>query len=543
MDSKNFINNRGQVMMVVVLVLSGIIIGSTAVAGLMMVRQTRQTVDAGISSKTIFAADAGLEWRINKFIRDDYTCINDCTGNQSTSGSCAADFACLAQQVTYSCTSSERFINSSLAFCNIVAPADFGNPEIAYPVSAISSLSTGYGIQYSGRYIEVQHDLVCYDGSAPVSQGSQYYGADVFCNGVYTPVLYHKYTLTVFGTNYSCRSAQASQSPSFCNIVAPADFGNLAIWYPVSSIPNLSATYGVRYGGGYLIVNHDLVCADGSAPVSQGSQYYGADVFCNGVYTPVFYHKYTLTAGGSTYSCRSTQPSESPLFCNILAPADFGNPEIAYPVTSIQGFSTGYGIQYGGGYLEVEHELLCADGSIPVSQGMQVPQCNGMPVFSFYHKYTLTAGGSTYSCRSTQPSESPLFCNILAPAAFGDLTIAYPVTSVPSLSTGYGVRYGGGYISVGHAVSSLQYGQVTDTYTLIPAGLFEAICGSSTSSLCSCDQMPQFEKNDNLDIQLNTTCDEEVAKEDAVYRYYLLSSTGKAQGSSHVFKQEIRVVK
>lgn len=69
-------------MMIVVLVLSGIIIGATAVGGLMMVRQTRQTTDAGASSKTIFAADAGLEWRMYKFILDDYRCIDCPDGNQ-----------------------------------------------------------------------------------------------------------------------------------------------------------------------------------------------------------------------------------------------------------------------------------------------------------------------------------------------------------------------------------------------------------------------------------------------------------------------------
>ena len=72
--------NSGQVMMIVVLVLSGIIIGATAVSGLMTVRQTRQTADAGNSSKAVFAADAGLEWRIYKFIDDGYACkAEDCS--------------------------------------------------------------------------------------------------------------------------------------------------------------------------------------------------------------------------------------------------------------------------------------------------------------------------------------------------------------------------------------------------------------------------------------------------------------------------------
>ncbi|MCL5017327.1 MAG: hypothetical protein M1155_01520 [Patescibacteria group bacterium] len=67
----------GQVMMIVVLVLSGIIIGATAISGLMTVRQTRQTADAGNSSKSVFAADAGLEWRMYKFIKDNYQCKDE----------------------------------------------------------------------------------------------------------------------------------------------------------------------------------------------------------------------------------------------------------------------------------------------------------------------------------------------------------------------------------------------------------------------------------------------------------------------------------
>ncbi len=63
--------------MIVVMVLSGIIIGAAAISGTLTVRQIRQTIDAGNSSKALFTADAGLEWRIYKFIKDNYQC-NDC---------------------------------------------------------------------------------------------------------------------------------------------------------------------------------------------------------------------------------------------------------------------------------------------------------------------------------------------------------------------------------------------------------------------------------------------------------------------------------
>lgn len=68
-------------MMIVVMVLSGVIIGAAAISGILTTRQTRQTIDAGFSSKAVFAADAGLEWRLYKFIKDNYQCIECPDGN------------------------------------------------------------------------------------------------------------------------------------------------------------------------------------------------------------------------------------------------------------------------------------------------------------------------------------------------------------------------------------------------------------------------------------------------------------------------------
>jgi len=66
--SKN--KNNGQAMMIVVLILSGIIIGATAVSGLLTARQTRQTADSGSLAIAISAADSGLEWRMFKLYED-----------------------------------------------------------------------------------------------------------------------------------------------------------------------------------------------------------------------------------------------------------------------------------------------------------------------------------------------------------------------------------------------------------------------------------------------------------------------------------------
>lgn len=86
----------GQVMMIVVMVLSAVIIGATGIAGILTARQTRQTADAGNFSKVLFAADSGFEWAKYKFFKDGYTCVDknnnkkkfDCSAPNSKGEAC-----------------------------------------------------------------------------------------------------------------------------------------------------------------------------------------------------------------------------------------------------------------------------------------------------------------------------------------------------------------------------------------------------------------------------------------------------------------------
>lgn len=54
-------------MILAVLMLGGAMLGVTAIAGLLMLYQIRQSTDYQVSAKAIFAADAGVEWAL-----DDY---------------------------------------------------------------------------------------------------------------------------------------------------------------------------------------------------------------------------------------------------------------------------------------------------------------------------------------------------------------------------------------------------------------------------------------------------------------------------------------
>lgn len=52
---------KGQVMILTVMILGGIILGATTIAGLLMIYQIRQSTNVKHSTMAIFAADAGVE--------------------------------------------------------------------------------------------------------------------------------------------------------------------------------------------------------------------------------------------------------------------------------------------------------------------------------------------------------------------------------------------------------------------------------------------------------------------------------------------------
>ena len=55
---------KGKVMLLTVLVIGGLLLGASAIAGLLMVYQIRQSGDVANSTKAIFAADSGIEWEL-----------------------------------------------------------------------------------------------------------------------------------------------------------------------------------------------------------------------------------------------------------------------------------------------------------------------------------------------------------------------------------------------------------------------------------------------------------------------------------------------
>ncbi|MFH1759100.1 MAG: pilus assembly PilX N-terminal domain-containing protein [Patescibacteria group bacterium] len=61
---------QGQVMLLTVLIISGTILGTTTLAGLLMLNQIRQATNVMYSTQAIFAAEAGMEWQFYNLLKD-----------------------------------------------------------------------------------------------------------------------------------------------------------------------------------------------------------------------------------------------------------------------------------------------------------------------------------------------------------------------------------------------------------------------------------------------------------------------------------------
>jgi len=66
------VKNKGQVMLLTVVITGGLFLAASTIAGLLMLYQVRQATDVINSTKAIYAADAGLEWDLyQRFVSQD----------------------------------------------------------------------------------------------------------------------------------------------------------------------------------------------------------------------------------------------------------------------------------------------------------------------------------------------------------------------------------------------------------------------------------------------------------------------------------------
>ncbi len=62
--------DSGQAITMMLLFISGIMLSATVIAGLLIVYQVRQAIDAGASARSVFAADAGTEAALYCFYKE-----------------------------------------------------------------------------------------------------------------------------------------------------------------------------------------------------------------------------------------------------------------------------------------------------------------------------------------------------------------------------------------------------------------------------------------------------------------------------------------
>ena len=79
---------KGQVMLLSVLIISGAVLGATAIAGLLMLYQVRQATNITLSMQALFAADAGVEWELFKLFKSDIVSENPDLEIKMTNNTC-----------------------------------------------------------------------------------------------------------------------------------------------------------------------------------------------------------------------------------------------------------------------------------------------------------------------------------------------------------------------------------------------------------------------------------------------------------------------
>ena len=67
-------------MLLTAVLISGIVLSATSLAGLLTIYQLRQVTDVTNSTKAIFAADSGIEWELYKNFKNDKAPAPACSG-------------------------------------------------------------------------------------------------------------------------------------------------------------------------------------------------------------------------------------------------------------------------------------------------------------------------------------------------------------------------------------------------------------------------------------------------------------------------------
>ena len=105
--------NNGQVMLLTVLILGGVILSVSMIAGYITVQKIRQSSDVANSTKAIFAADTGIEWELYKCFKCNplIFCDSTCTALDSQKPSMGNN-STVSSSVVYDDSGAPQFIKS-----------------------------------------------------------------------------------------------------------------------------------------------------------------------------------------------------------------------------------------------------------------------------------------------------------------------------------------------------------------------------------------------------------------------------------------------
>jgi len=88
------IHNNGQVMILTVVILGGVIISTASLISYLVINNLKQSTDMSLSARAVFASDTGREWELWKALKDgtlplngsDGTCPRFTNGAEFTAG-------------------------------------------------------------------------------------------------------------------------------------------------------------------------------------------------------------------------------------------------------------------------------------------------------------------------------------------------------------------------------------------------------------------------------------------------------------------------
>lgn len=132
LKAKNYFR-RGQAMLIATLTLGGVILGVTALAGVLMVYQIRASTDSANSAKALFSADSGIEWALYSYYAPPQGLLPTFSNGAMLAANCYT-----GKDVLTTCDNADPAATSSY----VIAKGSAGNTSRAFLVTFGTATAT-----------------------------------------------------------------------------------------------------------------------------------------------------------------------------------------------------------------------------------------------------------------------------------------------------------------------------------------------------------------------------------------------------------------